>query len=68
MVNDKKNNEYNIVYTPRSDNYLNTIVSIKSVLLNNLNNRINFHIFIDEYFDDMYLIYLNQSQIVKALI
>ena len=59
MVNDKKNNEYNIVYTPRSDNYLNTIVSIKSVLLNNLNNRINFHIFIDEYFDDMYLKYFN---------
>lgn len=43
----------NIVYTPTNDTYIFTLVSICSILLNNLNSDINFYLVIDDTFNKL---------------
>ncbi len=50
-----KNNQINIVYCLNEEEYLSTLVSVQSVLNNNLNNFINFFFVIDEKFNQKLL-------------
>ena len=46
-----KNNQINIVYCLNEEEYLSALVSVQSVITNNLNNFINFFFIIDENFN-----------------
>ncbi|MGN1154358.1 MAG: ABC transporter transmembrane domain-containing protein, partial [Candidatus Gastranaerophilaceae bacterium] len=48
-------NNIKILYTPENKDFFATLVSIQSVILNNVNNSLEFNIVIDENFETAYI-------------